>query len=110
MGALLMTELGHGNSNTAVRTEAVYDPATREFVLTTPGPEAVKYPPSVACPGLSRTGIVTAKLVVDGQDREIALESLLRRFPSLRLDMPAEEVPRSSGRLIHGVTSLPVAW
>ncbi|MFI9247902.1 acyl-CoA dehydrogenase [Streptomyces sp. NPDC053086] len=69
VGALLMTELGHGNSNAAVRTEAVYDPATREFVLTTPGPEAVKYPPSVACPGLSRTGIVTAKLVVDGQDR-----------------------------------------
>ncbi|WP_251095286.1 acyl-CoA dehydrogenase [Streptomyces sp. Caat 7-52] len=68
VGALLMTELGHGNSNAAVRTEAVYDPATREFVLTTPGPEAVKYPPSVACPGLARTGIVTAKLVVDGQD------------------------------------------
>ncbi|MBY8843599.1 cytochrome P450 [Streptomyces sp. SP2-10] len=41
---------------------------------------------------------------------EIALESLLRRFPSLRLAVPAEEVPRSSGRLIHGVTSLPVAW
>ncbi|MFG2212177.1 acyl-CoA dehydrogenase [Streptomyces sp. NPDC048638] len=68
VGALLMTELGHGNSNAAVRTEAVYDPATREFVLTTPAPEAVKYPPSVACPELSRIGIVTAKLVVDGQD------------------------------------------
>lgn len=41
---------------------------------------------------------------------EIALESLLRRIPSLRLAVPAEEVPRSSGRLIHGVTSLPVVW
>ncbi|MEU3411891.1 acyl-CoA dehydrogenase [Streptomyces sp. NPDC006658] len=69
VGALLMTELGHGNSNAAVRTEAVYDPDTREFVLTTPGPEAVKYPPSVACPGLARLGIVTAKLVVGGEDR-----------------------------------------
>lgn len=69
VGALLMTELGHGNSNAAVRTEAVYDPATREFVLTTPGPEAVKYPPSVGCPGVARIGIVTAKLVVAGQNR-----------------------------------------
>ncbi|MGW2489076.1 acyl-CoA dehydrogenase [Streptomyces sp. NPDC001606] len=69
VGALLMTELGHGNSNAAVRTEAVFDPDTREFVLTTPGPEAVKYPPSVACPGVPRTGIVTAKLVVAGEDR-----------------------------------------
>jgi acyl-CoA oxidase len=69
VGALLMTELGHGNSNAAVRTEAVYDPATREFVLTTPGPEAVKYPPSVGCPGVARVGIVTAKLVVAEQDR-----------------------------------------
>ncbi|MFG2142263.1 cytochrome P450 [Streptomyces sp. NPDC048650] len=41
---------------------------------------------------------------------EIALESLLRRFPTLQLAVPAEQVPRSSGRLIHGVTSLPVTW
>ncbi|MEV6028407.1 cytochrome P450 [Streptomyces sp. NPDC052036] len=41
---------------------------------------------------------------------EIAIGSLLRRFPTLRLAVPAQEVPRSSGRLIHGVTSLPVAW
>ncbi|MFF4717017.1 cytochrome P450 [Streptomyces eurythermus] len=41
---------------------------------------------------------------------EIALGSLLRRFPTLRLDIPADQVPRSAGRLIHGVTSLPVAW
>ncbi|MGW2487875.1 cytochrome P450 [Streptomyces sp. NPDC001606] len=41
---------------------------------------------------------------------EIAIGSLLRRFPTLRLDIPADQVPRSAGRLIHGVTSLPVAW
>ncbi|MGQ4402087.1 acyl-CoA dehydrogenase [Streptomyces hayashii] len=69
VGALLMTELGHGNSNAAVRTRAVFDPDTREFVLTTPGPEAVKYPPSVGCPGVPRLGIVTAQLVVGEQDR-----------------------------------------
>ncbi|KIF76080.1 monooxygenase [Streptomyces sp. 150FB] len=41
---------------------------------------------------------------------EIVIGSLLRRFPTLRLAVPADQIPRSSGRLIHGVTSLPVAW
>ncbi|MDX3113363.1 cytochrome P450 [Streptomyces scabiei] len=41
---------------------------------------------------------------------EIAIGTLLRRFPTLRPAVPVEDVPRSSGRLIHGVTSLPVAW
>ncbi|WP_079198303.1 acyl-CoA dehydrogenase [Streptomyces sp. CB03911] len=68
VGALLMTELGHGNSNAAVRTEAVYDRDHNEFVLTTPGPEAVKYPPSVGAEGVARTGIVTARLKVGEQD------------------------------------------
>ncbi|MGC4808201.1 acyl-CoA dehydrogenase [Micromonospora sp. DT233] len=67
-GALLMTELGHGNSNAAVRTRAVYDRETEEFVLHTPGADAVKYPPSVACAGIARVGIVTAALHVDGRE------------------------------------------
>ena len=41
---------------------------------------------------------------------QIALTSLFERFPTLRLTVPAEQVPRTSGRLIHGVSSLPVAW
>jgi cytochrome P450 len=41
---------------------------------------------------------------------QIALGTLFARFPTLRLAVPVEQVPRSSGRLIHGVSSLPVAW
>ncbi|NUS84479.1 MAG: cytochrome P450 [Streptomyces sp.] len=41
---------------------------------------------------------------------QVVFDSLIRRFPTLRLAIAPEEVPRSSGRLIHGVTSLPVAW
>ncbi|MFD0329353.1 cytochrome P450 [Streptacidiphilus monticola] len=41
---------------------------------------------------------------------QIALRSLFRRFPTLRLDVPLAEVPRSTGRLIHGVSRLQVAW
>ena len=41
---------------------------------------------------------------------QIALSSLLRRFPDLRLADPAQEISRPTGRLVHGVTSLAVAW
>src|SRR5262249_7441927 len=51
IGAALMTEMGHGNSSSGIRTEAVYDSRTREFVLHTPIPEAVKYPPNVGLDG-----------------------------------------------------------
>ncbi|MGW6570469.1 acyl-CoA dehydrogenase [Streptomyces sp. NPDC054975] len=66
IGALLMTELGHGNSNATVRTEAVYDAASGEFVLNTPEPAAVKFPPSVGVDGVPRLGVVLAQLKVDG--------------------------------------------
>ncbi|MPZ81838.1 MAG: cytochrome P450 [Actinophytocola sp.] len=36
--------------------------------------------------------------------------TLLRRFPDLRLAIPAEEVPLRTGRGIYGVDRLPVAW
>ena len=35
---------------------------------------------------------------------------LLRRFPDLRLAVPADEVPLRNDMLIFGVHSLPVAW
>ncbi|MFE5792311.1 acyl-CoA dehydrogenase [Streptomyces sp. NPDC056503] len=66
VGALLMTELGHGNSNSTVRTEAVYDSTSGEFVLNTPEPAAVKFPPSVGADGVPRLGVVLAQLKVDG--------------------------------------------
>ena len=41
---------------------------------------------------------------------EIALGALFTRFPALRLAGPESEVSRPSGRLVHGVARLPVAW
>ncbi len=41
---------------------------------------------------------------------QIAIETLIRRFPTLRLDIPLAEVPRHTGRLVHGVSRLPVSW
>lgn len=73
VGAALLAELGHGNSNSRTHTEAVYDPAAREFVLSTPVAEAAKYPANVAAPGIARLAVVSARLVVGGIDRGTAL-------------------------------------
>jgi cytochrome P450 len=39
-----------------------------------------------------------------------ALPALFRRFPGLRLAVPAEEIPLSSDMSVYGVHHLPVAW
>ncbi|OIJ96824.1 cytochrome P450 [Streptomyces monashensis] len=41
---------------------------------------------------------------------QIAVASLIRRFPTLRLAVPEEELRRPEGMLVHGIASLPVAW
>uniref|UniRef100_A0AAU2UX45 Acyl-CoA oxidase n=1 Tax=Streptomyces sp. NBC_00003 TaxID=2903608 RepID=A0AAU2UX45_9ACTN len=63
----LITEVGQSNSHLATRTRAVFDPHTREFVLTTPDPEAAKFS-SVAAHGIPRTGVALARLIVAGND------------------------------------------
>ena len=40
----------------------------------------------------------------------MAVGTLVRRLPGLRLAVPAEEVPWRSDRLVRGVQALPVAW
>ncbi|WP_329625033.1 cytochrome P450 [Streptomyces sp. NBC_01255] len=40
----------------------------------------------------------------------VALPALLRRFPTLRLDVPAEDVPLRTDMNIYGVHRLPVTW
>ncbi|MCF6472148.1 cytochrome P450 [Nonomuraea sp. MG754425] len=44
------------------------------------------------------------------QEIEVSLETLLRRFPELRLAVPAEDIAWKSGLLIRGPVRLPVAW
>ncbi|MEU6719110.1 cytochrome P450 [Nonomuraea sp. NPDC046802] len=43
-------------------------------------------------------------------EMQIAYPALFDRFPSLRLDVPPEEVPLRADMLIHGVHRLPVTW
>ncbi len=73
IGAALMNEIGHGNSSTAIRTQAVFDPADREFVLHTPTPEATKRPANVGLDGFARLAVVSASLRAGGADRGTAL-------------------------------------
>jgi cytochrome P450 RapN len=41
---------------------------------------------------------------------QVAVGSVLRRFPGLWFAVPVEEVPFKEGRLIRGLQALPVAW
>jgi cytochrome P450 len=40
----------------------------------------------------------------------IALRALVERFPTLRLAVPADEVPMRESAVVYGVWRLPVAW
>lgn len=41
---------------------------------------------------------------------QVAIGTLLRRFPRLRLAVPADEVPWKTGLLVRGPVALPVTW
>jgi cytochrome P450 len=41
---------------------------------------------------------------------QVATETLLRRFPKLRLAVPAEDLPRGLGGFMEGFSEIPVAW
>jgi cytochrome P450 len=41
---------------------------------------------------------------------QVALGTLLRRFPTLRLAVPAEDLRWKEGMLVRGLQELPVAW
>lgn len=41
---------------------------------------------------------------------QVATESLLRRFPDLRLAVPGDQLPRALGGFMEGFTEVPVEW
>ncbi|MFJ8602475.1 acyl-CoA dehydrogenase [Streptomyces shenzhenensis] len=69
IGSFLITEIGHGNSHLAGRTEAVYDKGTDGFILHTPDLAAQKFMGGSCEDAVSRIGVVFARVIVDGQDR-----------------------------------------
>jgi acyl-CoA oxidase len=68
VGVFLATELGYGNNLVSLETRAEYDPATGEFVITTPTPQARKYMPNTAASGVPKLAVVMARLVSRGED------------------------------------------
>jgi acyl-CoA oxidase len=68
---LVVTELGHGNSHSALRTEARYEPETTEFVLHTPDPGARKFMSNNALTGVAKIGVVYARLLIGDADHGI---------------------------------------
>ncbi|OKI41316.1 acyl-CoA oxidase [Streptomyces sp. TSRI0281] len=73
VGTFLLTEVAHGNDAAAVETTAVYDRGTDSFVLRTPSAGAQKFMPNTSPVGGAKTGLVGARLIVDGADQGVFL-------------------------------------
>jgi cytochrome P450 len=41
---------------------------------------------------------------------QVATESLLRKFPDIRLAVSADELPRGLGGFMEGFSEIPVTW
>jgi acyl-CoA oxidase len=63
VGTFVITEIGHGNSHTRVKTEVRFDSSTGDFVLHTPAPAARKYMAANSLPGVAKHGVVIARLL-----------------------------------------------
>ncbi|MFB9902413.1 acyl-CoA dehydrogenase family protein [Allokutzneria oryzae] len=72
-GTFLCTEVAHGNDVIALETTAEYDRTTAEFVLHTPSEGARKFMPNTSLVGGPKSGVVAARLIIDGQDHGVFL-------------------------------------
>jgi acyl-CoA oxidase len=70
LGCFAMTETGHGSDVAALRTTAAFDPASDEFVITTPDATARKdYIGNAARDG--RMAVVFAELITGGESQGV---------------------------------------
>ncbi|MGH3962191.1 MAG: acyl-CoA dehydrogenase [Pseudonocardiaceae bacterium] len=70
-GPYMATELGYGNNVAALRTEAVYDPASETFVLNTPDALAQKYMSYSGFQDIPKIAVVMARLKAADKDHGV---------------------------------------
>ncbi|MER0245343.1 acyl-CoA dehydrogenase family protein [Streptomyces sp. HSW2009] len=73
IGTFLCTELAHGNDAAALETVASYDRDQRTFTLHTPHPGAQKFMPNTGPAGGPKSGLVAARLLIEGRDHGVFL-------------------------------------
>ncbi|WP_327174021.1 acyl-CoA dehydrogenase family protein [Streptomyces sp. NBC_01335] len=97
VGTFLCTEVAHGNDATEVETTATYDRARDGFVLRTPHAGAQKFMPNTSPVGGPKSGLVAARLVVDGTDHGVFL--LLVPLTDADAALPGVRVRRLPARM-----------
>nr|WSW70930.1 acyl-CoA oxidase [Streptomyces sp. NBC_00995] len=90
IGTFLCTEVAHGNDAAALETTATYDPERDGFVLHTPHAGAQKFMPNTSPAGGPKSGLVAARLIVDGHDQGVflllvPLTDASRALPGIRV-------------------------
>lgn len=73
IGTFLCTEVAHGNDAASLETTATYDRERDGFVLHTPHAGAQKFMPNTSPAGGPKTGLVAARLLVDGTEHGVRL-------------------------------------
>ncbi|WP_405560621.1 acyl-CoA dehydrogenase [Streptomyces sp. NBC_01180] len=107
VGTFLCTEIDHGNDATALQTTARYDRARDGFLLRTPHAGAQKFMPNTSTAGGPKSGVVAARLLVDGRDLGVflfltALTGTEGPLPGVRVRL----LPRRMGSVVdHCLTS-----
>ncbi|MFD9504241.1 acyl-CoA dehydrogenase [Streptomyces sp. NPDC060035] len=118
IGTFLCTEVVHGNDAASLETTAAYDRERDGFVLHTPHAGAQKFMPNTSPAGGPKTGLVAARLLVDGTEHGVRLflvpltddaQALpgvrIRRLPA-RMGSPVDHCLTSFDRLFVGRDAL----
>jgi acyl-CoA oxidase len=97
VGTFLCTEVAHGNDAAAVETTATYDRQRDGFFLHTPHAGAQKFMPNTSPAGGPKSGVVAARLLVDGEDHGVFL--FLTPLTDAGRPLPGVRVRRLPARL-----------